>query len=49
MIPAKTLRNLEIVRRYLAGERTADLAKEFEISIRRVNRLIRRHLDRGQD
>lgn len=47
MIPAKTLRNQEIVRRYLAGERAADLAKEFGISVRRVNRLIRRYLDRG--
>ncbi len=48
MIPAKTQRNQEIVQRYLAGERAVDLAKEFGISVRRVNRLIRRFLDRGQ-
>jgi hypothetical protein len=47
MIPTKDHRNQEIVRRYLAGERAADLAKEFGISIRHVNRLIRRHLARG--
>jgi hypothetical protein len=46
--PLKADRNQEIVRRYLAGERAVDLAKEFGISVRRVNRLIRRHLDRGQ-
>jgi Mor family transcriptional regulator len=49
MIPTKTQRNQEIVRRYLAGERAVDLAKEFGISVRRVNRLIRRYLDRGQE
>jgi Mor family transcriptional regulator len=48
MIPTKTQRNQEIVRRYLADERAVNLAKEFGISVRRVNRLIRRHLDRGQ-
>jgi hypothetical protein len=49
MIPTKIQRNQEIVRRYLAGERAADLAKEFGISIRRVNRLIHRYLNRGQE
>jgi DNA-directed RNA polymerase specialized sigma24 family protein len=49
MIPRKTQRNQEIVRRYLAGERVADLATEFGISIRRVNRLIHRYLNRGQE
>jgi Mor family transcriptional regulator len=49
MIPEKEWRNQEIVRRYLAGERAVDLAKEFGISVRRVNRLIRRYLDRGQE
>jgi hypothetical protein len=44
MIPTKTQRNQEIVRRYLAGESAADLAKEFGISVRRVNRLICRYL-----
>ena len=45
MIPPKTQRNQDIVQRYLAGERAVDLAKEFGISVRRVNRLIRRYLD----
>ncbi len=48
MIPPKTERNQEIVRRYLAGERAVDLATEFGISVRRVNKLIRRYLNRGQ-
>src|SRR6266699_584710 len=42
MIPPKTQRNQEIVRRYLTGERAVDLAEEYGISVRRVNRLIRR-------
>jgi hypothetical protein len=46
--PLKAERNQEIVRRYLAGERAVDLARKFGISVRRVNRLIRRYLDRGQ-
>ncbi len=45
--PLKADRNQEIVRRYLAGERAVDLAEEYGISVRRVNRLIRRYLDRG--
>jgi hypothetical protein len=49
MIPEKDERNQEIVRRYLAGERAFDLAREFGISVRRVNRLIRRYLDRGHE
>ena len=49
MIPDKEWRNQQIVRRYLAGERAVDLAKEFRISVRWVNRLIRRYLDRGQE
>ena len=48
MIPAKEWRNQEIFRRYMAGERAVDLAREFGLSVRRVNRLIRRYLDRGQ-
>ncbi len=48
MIPAKTERNQEIFRRYMDGKRAVDLAKEFGISVRRVNRLIRRYLNRGQ-
>ena len=49
MIPEREWRNQEIVRRYLAGERAVDLAREFGISVRRVNRLIRRYLARGQE
>lgn len=49
MIPEKEWRNQEIVRRYLAGERAVNLAKEFGISVRRVNRLIRRYIDRGHE
>lgn len=49
MIPTKSERNQEIIRRYLLGERAADIAREFGISIRRVNRLIRRYLDQYQD
>jgi Mor family transcriptional regulator len=49
MIPPKTERNQAIVQRYLVGERAVDLAKEFGISVRRVNKLIRRYLDRGQE
>jgi len=48
MIPEKDQRNREIYHRYMAGERAVDLARDFGISIRRVNRLIRRYLDRGQ-
>ena len=49
MIPEKDQRNQEIYKRYLAGERAFDLAREFGISVRRVNRLIRRFLDRGYE
>ena len=48
MIPEKDVRNQAIYRRYLAGERAVDLASEFEISVRRVNKFIRRYLNRGQ-
>ena len=47
-IPEKEWRNAEIIRRYSKGERAAELAREFGISVRRVNRLIRRYLNRGQ-
>jgi hypothetical protein len=46
--PLKADRNCEIARRYLVGERAVDLAKEFGISVRRVNKLIRRYLDRNR-
>ena len=45
--PLKEDRNREIYTRYMAGERAIDLAKEFGISVRRVNRLIRRYPDLG--
>ena len=46
MIPPKTRRNEELIQRYLDGERAVDLADEFEISVRRVNRIIRQFQDR---
>jgi hypothetical protein len=48
MIPEKEPRNREIFTRYMTGERAVDLALEFGISVRRVNRLIRRYINRGQ-
>ena len=45
--PLKEDRNQEIYDRYMSGERAVELAKEFGISVRRVNRLIRRYLDHG--
>ncbi len=42
MIPEKEQRNQEIYDRYMAGERAVDLAKEFGISVRRINRIVRR-------
>ena len=47
--PLKVDRNQEIYNHYMAGECAVDLAKEFGISVRRVNRLIRRYFDRGQE
>jgi hypothetical protein len=44
MTPEKDERNRAIYHRYLAGERAVDLAREFGISVRRVDRLIRRYL-----
>jgi DNA-binding CsgD family transcriptional regulator len=42
MIPTKTERNNAIYERYMAGERAVDLAREYGISVRRINRLITR-------
>jgi Mor family transcriptional regulator len=42
MIPTKTERNDTIYERYMAGERAVDLAREYGISVRRINRLILR-------
>ena len=36
-ITEKIYRNLEILKRYKAGERAQNLADEFGISVRRVN------------
>ncbi len=47
MILEKHRRNQEIFARYMSGERAVDLAREFGISVRRVNRLVRRYHDRG--
>ena len=41
-IPEKVYRNLEIFKRYTAGERAQNLAYELGISVRRVNWLINR-------
>lgn len=43
LIPELEQRNRMIYERYLAGERAADLAQAFGISVRRVNRLVRRY------
>ena len=47
MIPVKVDRNRELIERFLAGERAVDLAGAFGISVRRVNRIVRRYLDRN--
>jgi Mor family transcriptional regulator len=50
--PLKESRNQEIYDRYMAGERAVDLAKEFGVSVRRINKLIRRiqlRKDNNQD
>jgi Mor family transcriptional regulator len=48
VIPEKEQRNQQIFTRYMAGERTVELAREFGISVRRANQLIRRYINRGQ-
>ena len=40
--PTKTDRNQEIYDRYSPRERAANLAQEFGVSVRRINRLINR-------
>jgi Mor family transcriptional regulator len=47
MLPEKVQRNQEIFAKYMAGERAVDLARAFGISVRCVNWLIRRYLNRG--
>jgi hypothetical protein len=48
MIPTKTERNNTIYERYIAGERAVALAREYGISVRRINRLILRIKNRRQ-
>jgi hypothetical protein len=48
MIPEKDVRNQANYQWNLAGERAVALAREFGISVRRGNRLMRRILNRGQ-
>ncbi len=45
--PVKLDRNRELYERYKAGERVADLAREYGISVRRTNRLIKRFATKG--
>jgi len=47
MIPAKIDRNREIFERYTTGTPAKILATEFNISVRRVNRLIARFWLKG--
>jgi DNA-directed RNA polymerase specialized sigma subunit len=42
ILPLKENRNREIYVRYMAGERAADLAQEFGVSVRRISRIIKR-------
>jgi hypothetical protein len=46
--PLKADRNQEIYNRYMAGERAIDLAMVFGISVRRINKIIRR-IQHGKD
>jgi Mor family transcriptional regulator len=51
-IPSKTERNNMIYERYMAGEKAVDLASEYGVSVRRINRLILRiknQRERGHD
>jgi Mor family transcriptional regulator len=40
--PLNESRNQASYDRYMAGERAVDLAKEFGVSVRRINKLFRR-------
>lgn len=42
----QTARNAEIVRRRLAGEGTAALAREYEVTSTRIAQLVRRHREK---
>ena len=43
LIPTEENRNLEIYKRYVAGERAVNLAEDYDISLQRVYVLIRRY------
>ena len=43
LIPTEEDRNLEIYKRYAAGERAADLPEDYGVSIQRIYVLIRRY------
>ena len=43
LIPTEEERNLEIYKRYAAGERAVYLAEDYDISLQRVYVLIRRY------
>ena len=43
LIPTEENRNLEIYNRYPSGERAADLAEDYGVSLQRVYVLIRRY------
>ena len=43
LIPTEEDRNLEIYKRYVAGERATDLAEDYDISLQRIYVLIRRY------
>ena len=43
LIPTEEERNLEIYKRYIAGERATDLAEDYGVSLQRIYVLIRRY------
>ena len=43
LVPTEEVRNFEIYKRYAAGERAADLAADYGVSLQRVYVLIRRY------
>jgi len=43
LTPPKEERNREIYRRYIAGERAIDLAKEYSVSLQRIYVIIRKY------
>ena len=43
LIPTEEDRNLEIYKRYVAGERAIDLAEDYSVSLQRIYVLLRRY------